>query len=870
MMLRFSLVRSPRLVVLTLLVLACGLIPVSPAAGQGTSGEIPDPISIRDLDRYARRLDLSDQQRQAIDVLHSDYQLSFRGLRDGPIEEYLQEHGGSGGFRMFMGADQDAVRAAVQDLESVLGRIRTLDNQFFDQVQAVLADEQIERLATVRRARERARYQRGMSRLAGFLNPGARVDLGAIVDELDLAPDVQAAVRPILETYERRLTTLAAKLHDDANHLPLEVSDRMEQAGVSVDGMRDRRQRETLFSIWQETQQELATQAAKLSDLTRRTYRQVDPLLPDRAAARLRREYLSRAYDEAPADRGPAARLILEALALDSITDEQREVIRGHRQSYRSRIDLVVGEMLDAIDARREISRMFRFDASESPEEEKYRATMETQRERFDEINASTIATVQALLGEEAAARIASKSADEPEDTDETGVVTAMVMVAGDGGGAVTTFSAGTLDLTLDGSMLEPSDPYIPDAITRRELRSYGRRLGVPPEMEDVLDALFDDYRARFDELRAGEIKAVHEFEQSMWSVAEDEDESGRQQLRSPTAEEVKRLYELRRKAIAAVNALDAEFFEDLQVALLDDEQLPRMERVRLARNRTVYRRASSMAGSGAFVSIGGPGRSAGRRMMLGGMGGSEESNVDLSRLVEDLDLTTEELESSDPVLFSYEQTITDVFRAHYEASMRYQEAMDKLTAESSTTDGQGRRSVRMQGAGAHREIFETDGRAARDARRQLTNINRSTLENVRKNLSEDAAEELRRAYNREAHPGIYLDPRSAESNLAAALNLPDLSPKQRSELGEAAMTYRAEYDALCEQLVEATVARDASGDFFDRNRMQIVQEQRRALEKLRFERDELSDGMRVRLRAMLTPEQAARLGGLDDPGHDD
>ena len=58
-----------RPLVCTSLLLACLaaiLVPARPAPAQGTSGSLPDPISARELSRYADRLALSDQQRPTV------------------------------------------------------------------------------------------------------------------------------------------------------------------------------------------------------------------------------------------------------------------------------------------------------------------------------------------------------------------------------------------------------------------------------------------------------------------------------------------------------------------------------------------------------------------------------------------------------------------------------------------------------------------------------------------------------------------------------------------------------------------------------------------------------------------------------------
>src|SRR5689334_22022010 len=60
------------------------------ANAQGTSGSLPDPINARDITGYAERLQLSAQQRQAVDSFHEQYKREFRALREGEIADFLK------------------------------------------------------------------------------------------------------------------------------------------------------------------------------------------------------------------------------------------------------------------------------------------------------------------------------------------------------------------------------------------------------------------------------------------------------------------------------------------------------------------------------------------------------------------------------------------------------------------------------------------------------------------------------------------------------------------------------------------------------------------------------------------------------------
>jgi len=82
---------------------AAALLPAKSAMAQGTMGTVPDPISSRDLDSYADRLQLSRQQRQAVDAMHDQYRDEFEQLRQRDIEKFLSDtRGMAGGMAMLM------------------------------------------------------------------------------------------------------------------------------------------------------------------------------------------------------------------------------------------------------------------------------------------------------------------------------------------------------------------------------------------------------------------------------------------------------------------------------------------------------------------------------------------------------------------------------------------------------------------------------------------------------------------------------------------------------------------------------------------------------------------------------------------------
>lgn len=286
----------------------------APVAGQGTMGTVPDPISSRELSRYADRLGLSAQQRQAIQVMHDGYREEFRLLREGAIEEFLLSARGLRGGAAALMMDREATEQSLKDLAAIQSKIKSLDNRLFDQVQSVLSDEQVARMPGVRQARERVRYRTGLGRMAGFLNPAIQIDLSDLVEELKLSPEERDATTAVLSSYESALTAAARRLHEHAVRMTLDMIDQLQSSGITPEAMRDPEQRgkmwETFRSVWGELNRQLAEQAAEMSDLNRGTLRTLQSVLPVEKAQRLRDDYYSRAYREVTSGTGSTGRAI--------------------------------------------------------------------------------------------------------------------------------------------------------------------------------------------------------------------------------------------------------------------------------------------------------------------------------------------------------------------------------------------------------------------------------------------------------------------------------------------------------------------------------------------------------------------------------
>ncbi|MCZ6835074.1 MAG: hypothetical protein O7G85_04805, partial [Planctomycetota bacterium] len=418
----------------------------------------------------------------------------------------------------------------------------------------------------------------------------------------------------------------------------------------------------------------------------------------------------------------------------------------------------------------------------------------------------------------------------------------------------------------------ETLDTYLPGPISSRDLDRYARQLGLSKEMQPILSSMHEDYHDGFEQLQETRINDVREKSRSLYAIDPDTNE-----VSSPSRGDIEQLYSLRRSALDAIKALDNTFFEDVETILPDDsDSSSNMQRIRFARQRDIYSRGRD---TGGFRMFGGRGGGVGSRVMsftIGGGGGSSENVVDLSDLVDELQFESEELKLIDAQLSEYETDMTAQFQDAFKTSMRFNEAMDAMRAESTVvTQGGSRRESRM-GGGEMREIMQTDGRRRGEISQAITSLNRSTLDELERLLSANSMMLLRDAYNRRSFPDIFNDSGSAKAAIDATYNLPDLAPHQQSQLDDIATEFRSGYDQLNQQMVDRKLSESLEqtrgerggrggrgGGGFD---FSAMQERQRAMEKLRFERKDLSDKTRNRIKGFLTEDQKTRLADLLDP----
>jgi len=811
------------LLLFSFVIVPVGLVSV-PAAAQGTDGALSDPISSRDLTRYADRLGLSAQQRLALESVHDQYKIQFRALREGDIARFMEEGKELGGGMM---PQREQVEEMFDKLEQLQTRIRALDERFFTQVQPLLTEAQAAMLPRVRLMRERDRCLTQQMMLMAI---GRQfVDVSDIFFSLDLSPDVFAAADPSIALYERRLTAHLRKLSEAGRRMFLDMFDAFDERGFgqySKEDLQDpevmQKLGEAMQEIWADITANFQKIIGEVADLNRQTVKSTAVLLPPRDARIFRTRFYSKAYPRlAGVLSHDADHWFTAALELDGLTPEEADAIADAQLNYRQQIDRVVEEAVALADEQQQNINPMNPDFQQMRQ---FSAKLgELGKKAADITNAAT-AALEEIIGADRMARVRG---GRPEAGDETAIAPPVDVQIVDAG-------------QRDDEREPPSwsrSRFLPPPISRGDLARYADMLALDDDHKAVLRGLHLDYLDRFEQLPV--------FERLEQARSANHERYRGESFDAAAAEQaLDELYQLRREAFDAVRGLDEAFFDDVGVALLEEGRSDALDRVRRVRLRRAY------AVAAADVYFGGDARA--------------EATLDLVAIVRGGDLPADGLAPADPILLDYETSSIDLVKGRFDAQFDLSKAQELFGLRMYRAQREGDDSVsQMQTYG---EFLNEPSRRLDRANDALAQLNRATLEKLLDALSAPSARSVRLAYLRAAHPRVYDDPICVDEQLNAAMDLDDLTGEQRSRLTELAATYRPEYERLSQEMVEVSRSVHIDPLSSETKDWEAWQEKQHRMQQLNFERNEINFRAINRLKAMLREDQLQRLGGLPEP----
>jgi len=312
--------------------------------GRGAHFAIPGAISEAAFDAYASRLGLEENQRIVAEELLRQYRDEYDALASDRIRQLATPSFGVEDAKL---SDVDTLQ---QGRQTAFDLVEELDREFFATIESLLSEDQVSRLDAIRHARACAR--RDVGRQASVGQDESFVDLNLLLASADPSDEDWRAVEPVLRNAERELLPLLTEQWETA----MERETARIRMGIISYQARQEGDNQAGWEVWSETiqpiEERLRDLAERRSDLQRRAGEDMLAELSSESGGRLAQRLNRIAYPEIFPDRDDAEPVIVRAMQLRDLSDEQAaridEIYSEHRRGY----DEICREMMRLVDER--------------------------------------------------------------------------------------------------------------------------------------------------------------------------------------------------------------------------------------------------------------------------------------------------------------------------------------------------------------------------------------------------------------------------------------------------------------------------------------------------------------------------------------
>jgi hypothetical protein len=807
------------------------LTATSPTHAQGTSGQLPDPISTPDLKRLmSLYVQPSDAEMATIEALHDDYRAQFRLFRESDIEKFMTE------MNALMGTGVPS-KAQVQDFtrkyEQVNSRIAEIDGGFFDAIGTLLGEGKQSAIKRAKDARSRQRLAMGfLGQLPGLMGGGIP-DVSEMALQSKLPVEVVSELTPELISYEEKLTSHARDMSTAGMRMMIEMVESLEKAGfgnvTEEEMMADPARMEGMMSAVQtamaEAMKPILTKVTSITQLNAGTFKTVHGRLSGDDARKFRLKYVQTAYPEVQGDPANAERLIKLALRIRSLDENSRASIKAAYESWKTADDALVDESIKIADTNRKELNVFDFERMGAAQQK----LIEVMTKRT-ELGTKTLESIKPLVGDERLKKLYERAAadqgdmfadtSDPEAPDPNGAPPTVAVRAGAAEGLEAPAPTNAADKRM----------------SLTTLRTLLAELGADEGAKAAIESLFSDYEKKWEAEVDSIGTKLSEAQMGIWVHDSESRKSSIDGAKQET------YFKLRKEAISKATQLDDALFGDM-AGLVGEGKDDVLAAARLARTLEAL---GNTGGNGMY-----------------GMWGESEKVVNVIEVVRATDMPTE-LRSR--LMSQLAGASGDIARGLRESRLRevdIERELQLMSIRNQEVFASGEQVDQAESIKIGEEWMKIQAKQA-EVVRQRTEILRAAWEAAMGSADDPVRDRLQLAYDRAAHPDIFDDARSATPLLEKALEMPDLSDDQRRELQILNDRYRDEYTTYCRQMVPKRAAQPSSSDSAANReywRERMAQENLRA--RIRFDRDERSQRAVSQLRRILTADQAGRIGAL-------
>ena len=376
------------------------------AFGQGASGEVPDPMGLREVNELLdRHLDLDASERLMVEAIHDEYLSDFAKIRDTQIAVFLADGRAMAAANTGIMPSLEVLEAYVDSWRAAVSLVHQVDARLFTSMSASMGDDAIdgiERARLVRRRRASTSTVMGPDSLRDAALDDAFWSILPTEEEVSAVDDILRG----LETTTPRLVELLAEQTVEAI---LTVATHLHDAGYENLTEQDMMDGDRSAAIMEEITQAYATAMIgifesrdQLADREVAAARLLRDRLEPARWALVKRRWAASAFPEAAVTSGrgtPEVPQIAEKVRdLLASNSENRGVVEEILLAWYRSDDRITDRM---IESGREVARMM-FEnmvaMNSVPREDSISTLVESRKA----LRVRTVASLLALLPEDA------------------------------------------------------------------------------------------------------------------------------------------------------------------------------------------------------------------------------------------------------------------------------------------------------------------------------------------------------------------------------------------------------------------------------------------------------------------------------------
>lgn len=321
--------RSRRVVKIFILFVMVAILTPPAYSRDDPDRTFPDEITYGELELYGGWLNLSESQLMAIGQYHRKYLVRFAKFKEDVIDQHKRKYSPLKTFNHWYKGEEKYWR----ETEDIRRKIQRVDESLFMEITDILADSQLSSLQRVRDHRERQTL-----RISLMISLTQRKihDLTKFAYDLKLSDSDASLLDPLLQSYERRLTSLSKVLHTEAMKMetaPIKEHIRRGYGDSPLHGDQKAWQ-QTSWETWGKQGGPIEKLIHSIDDLNESLTRRVEQTLSHEGIQLWLYEYVTRSFQRAGKPREKRRLLMKVMKQIERLSEPDQVAMKLHMKEF--------------------------------------------------------------------------------------------------------------------------------------------------------------------------------------------------------------------------------------------------------------------------------------------------------------------------------------------------------------------------------------------------------------------------------------------------------------------------------------------------------------------------------------------------------